>query len=128
MGWFTYTLLTVILTRVSVVVLRFQEMFDGYRRPHRKSSGERGQRRHRELEIQTVVFRFQFQSTLQQGPLPDVSSSEGRSQWQRILQLIMLKISDDFVLNVDLLLNDFVSNVDLTMSNIFVSEIARSYK
>ena len=48
-----------------------------------------------------MVFRFQFQSTLQQGPLPHVSSSEGRSQRQQILQLIMLKISDDFVLNVD---------------------------
>ena len=75
-----------------------------------------------------MVLRVQFQSTLQQGPLPHVSSSEGRSQRQRILQLIMLKVSDYFVLNVDLLLNDFVSNVDLIMSDIFVSEIARSYK
>ena len=87
-----FTLLTVLLTRVSVVVLRFQEMFDGYRRPHRKSSGQRGQRRRRDLEIQTVVFCFQFQSTLQQGPLPDVSSSEGRSQRQQIVPMILLKV------------------------------------
>ena len=90
--WVLETITVLLISVLLFAALRIRGMFNRYWQPHRKSPGEQAHWRNREMEIQFVVFCLQFQSPLQRGPLPDVSSSEGRSQRQEIVPLILLKV------------------------------------